>query len=219
MLKIVLIFIFLAFVGNMVFLDYLFVSQNEKLISLQSRISQLASRETTLITSPPVVETASGSAEVVQTQTNNACPASCVSLISTVKTAAPAKISPTSVAPSSKGEFVIPLGSGTVSTANAWTDIYTAQGSVDTSNYSKIKAIYFEVVMHAPNGGDVKAKLYDVSTPFSYDGQVLSTSSQNGQLLSILVPLISGNKTYRVQLSSSVAPGVLDSARIRIVTQ
>lgn len=214
----------------MLFLDFVYVSQRDSLQSVKTQLDQANTKLQKLsleqANSSPV-DLGSGAAQAVvqpvaQT-TNSACPQSCVTLINNVKNAIPkVGTSPATKASTTttKGEYVIPLGSGDVSSNGVWVDDYGAQGVVDTFAYANIKAIYFEVVMHLPNGqGEMRAKLIDDSTPFSYDGQVLTSQSQTGQLLSVQVPLVSGRKTYHVQLYSSIGEGVLDSARIRIVTQ
>lgn len=222
--------IFLGFIGiflvaNVVFLDYMFVNQKESVVGLQTRIGQMAFslKEYSNQNNVPVSVVASGSGNLVQTPLSTACPQSCISLINNVKNTTAKPVSPVPSKPgvtTSKAEYVVPMGSGVVNTIGSWVDSYSAQATVDTSAYSKIKAIYFEVVMHLPNAtGEMRAKLIDDSTPFSYDGQVVTTTSGTGQLLSVQVPLVSGKKTYHVQLYSTISPGVMDIARIRIVTQ
>lgn len=198
----------------MLFLDYLFVNQNSKTSDLSLRVEKLAdSAPNDSIGSVPAQEV------------SNVCPTSCMTAfnaaIANIKVPAGTNtIVNKTTTVSQKGEYIIPLGSGTVNERGNWVNAYTAQGSFNTANYSAIKAFYFEVVMHLPNGtGELKAKLIDDSTPFSYDGQVLTTTSASGQLLSVQMPLISGNKTYHVQLYSTISPGILDFARIRVVTQ
>ena len=219
MIKIFLLLVLFVFVGNMLFLDYLFVNQNSKTSDLSLRVGQLA--DNVKLLSNQNQTTTSPTAPIK----NDSCPISCTTAINSaianikVQTGTNTIVNKTT-AVSQKGEYIIPLGTGTVDEQGKWVDAYTAQGSFNTANYSAIKAFYFEVVMHLPDGsGELKAKLIDDSTPFSYDGQVLSTTSRSGQLLSVQMPLISGNKTYHVQLYSTISPGVLDSARIRVVTQ
>jgi len=116
-------------------------------------------------------------------------------------------------------EFYIPLGSGEVTTNDKWVDIYSAQATINKSNYPTLKAAYFEAVMHIPNAqGELKARLFEATLPFTY-GDYLKTQSGTGELVSIPVILQSGTRTYRVQLNSQIGTGVLDSARIRIVTE
>lgn len=210
----------------MLFLDYMLAHQNNRLDDLTLKLatatdsikflSNQQSRLTPSVTGTPAAQVVSN---------NNSCPSSCMTAINNAIANIKKPVGTTTVVNktttvSNKGEYIIPLGSGTVNELNTWVNAYTAQGTFDTANYSGIKAFYFEVVMHIPNAdGEMRAKLIDDSTPFSYDGQVLTTKSGTGQLLSVQMPLISGNKSYHVQLYTTISSGVLDSARIRIVTQ
>ncbi len=117
-------------------------------------------------------------------------------------------------------EFIIPLGPGTIDAVNTWADIYTAQTTINTADYPPIQQAYFEVIMHIPNTtGEMSAQLYDTSTPYLFSGQVLTTTSGTGQLLSAPFPIQQGSKNYHVQLYTSISQGVLDSSRIRLLTQ
>ena len=120
---------------------------------------------------------------------------------------------------SKQTEFYIPLGSGEVTANDQWVNIYSAQATIDRNNYPGLKAAYFEAVMHIPNAqGEMKARLYETTLPFVY-GDFLRTQSGIGELVSIPINLQTGTRTYRVQLNNQIGTGILDSARIRIVTQ
>lgn len=221
MFKIAFILIFLMIAGNLLLLDFFIVSQRESVIDLRSRVAQLASGLKKYSDQSPMASPAA-SVQVVTTTTNNSCPQTCVNLINGVKALIPLKTTSILSVPktSTKGEYVITLGTGSVNEVSTWVDAFTAQAIVDSSNFPGVKTYFFEVVMHIPTAqGEVRARLIDDSTPFVYDGQQLKTTSGTGQLVSIQVPLISGKKTYHVQLHTSIAPAVLDSARIRVVTQ
>lgn len=126
---------------------------------------------------------------------------------------------PAPVVKSQPKEFIISLGSGTISETDKWVDIYGAQATINTDNYPKIKSAYFEVVMHIPNAqGEMQAKLVETTMPFYY-GEILRTQSGTGVLLSTPIFLKTGNRNYRVQLFNQIGTAVLDSARIRIVTE
>lgn len=154
------------------------------------------------------------------------CDEECVALINATIDEKIAKIKiPTAQAPkpvatvAKSRELIIPIGGGVVDNINTWTDVYTAQAQINTSDYPPIQQAYFEVVMHIPNGtGEMSARLYDTTTPYLYAGQTLSTTSQTGQLLSVPFPIQSGTLNYHIQLYTSISQGVLDSSRIRLVT-
>ena len=123
------------------------------------------------------------------------------------------------VTPAKSQEFIIPLGSGQTGQTDQWVDIYAAQATIIKENYPSLKQAYFEAVMHVPNAqGELKARLYETTMPFVY-GDYLKTQSGTGQFVSIPMILQSGTRTYRVQINNQIGTGVLDSARIRIVTE
>lgn len=205
--------------ANLVLLDFFFVKQKNDLLDFQTRLTQI-----TPITQFSVA-TSSAEQQII---ISNSCPQSCLGIITNAtKSAAVAApvVKPQStqsllapIAPPSVKEFFIPLGTGSVTALNTWTDINTAQATFDTANYPSITTAYFEVIMHTAQG-EVKARLYDTTTPFIYAGEQVSTTSNTGQLVSKQVPIRSGLKTYKVQMYTTITTGTLDQARIRIVTQ
>lgn len=204
--------------ANLILLDFFFVKQKNDLLDFQTRLTQIAPLTQTQL---PI---ASISAEP-QNVIFNSCPQSCLGIITNATKSAIVVTKPQStqsllapIAPPSVKEFFIPLGTGSLTTLNSWTDINTAQATFDTANYPSMTAAYFEVIMHT-NQGEVKARLYDTTTPFIYSGEQVSTTSNTGQLVSKQVPIRSGLKTYKVQMYTTIDTGTLDQARIRIVTQ
>lgn len=200
---------------NLILLDFFLVKQRNDLLDFQTKLIQLT----------PVTQIISSPSAEPQVIISNSCPQSCLGIITNAtKSAAPiVKVQSTQsllapVTPPSVKEFFIPLGTGSLTALNTWTDINTAQASFDTANYPSITAAYFEVIMHT-NQGEVKARLYDTTTPFIYAGEQVSTTSNTGQLVSKQVPIRSGSKTYKVQMYTTITTGTLDQARIRIVTQ
>ncbi len=116
-------------------------------------------------------------------------------------------------------EFIVTLGGGAITETDKWVDIPSAQASINSENYPGLKAVYFEVVMHIPNAqGEVRAKLVETTLPFYY-GEILKTQSGTDVTLSTPMFLQPGNRNYRVQLYNQIGTAVLDSARIRIVTE
>lgn len=202
---------------NLILLDFFLVKQRNDLLDFQTRITQL-------VPVTQIISSSSGEPQVIISNSNS-CPQSCLEIIANAtKSAAPvAKVQSTQsllapITPPSVKEFFIPLGTGSLTTLNAWTDINTAQATFDTANYPPITAAYFEAIMHT-NQGEVKARLYDTTTPFVYSGEQVTTTSTTGQLVSHIIPIRGGAKTYKAQMYTTIDTGVLDSARIRIVTQ
>lgn len=202
--------------ANLVLLDFFFVKQKNDLLDFQTRLTQLAP-QTQFPLSPLIISSPSAS-----------CPQSCLGIITNATKSATVTapvVKPQStqsllapIAPPSVKEFFIPLGTGSLTTLNTWTDINTAQATFDTANYPSMTAAYFEAIMHT-NQGEVKARLYDTTTPFIYAGEQVTTTSNTGQLVSKQVPIRNGLKTYKVQMYTTITTGTLDQARIRIVTQ
>lgn len=226
---------------NLVLLDFLVVSQRSSTLDLSTRVGTLSESFKTLTAriygvnfsdtngqkSPSELITfpSGGSADV--------CSSTCVSMIRSATASAikvmsqqqsqtqtttvytPPKVTTTAT---SKGEFFIPLGSGTVSLGTDWTDINSAQAIFDAANFGSIKAAYFEVFIRT-DSGQVSARLFDTSTPaILFSSQVTSTSSTS-TFFSAPITLSAGNKTYRVQMKSTISTGVLDQARVRIIVQ
>lgn len=232
LIKIVLGFIGAIFIVNVLLLDFFFVSQRSSLLDFQTRLSQLSDSfrilggrlYTASGESSPSAELAPLMPVVVN---NNSCPVSCLDLISLSTSAAklstrsliaPVFQSTTPTTSSTKGEFFVPLGSGSVNQTNDWTNIDSAQATFDAGNYGSIKAAYFEVFLHTQSG-EVHARLFDSSTPTVFFATDLKSSSMTAQFLSAPVTLSSGIRIYKVQMYSTIASGFLDQARIRIVTQ
>lgn len=221
-------FVAAVFAVNVLLLDFFFVAQRNSLLDFQTRLTQLA--DSFKILGGRLYTTSSGEQKIIPiAEPNNACPVACLDLISLSTSAAKlstrslvAPVFPTSTTTtptsSNKGEFFVPLGTGSVATLNQWVDVNTAQATFDTGTYSAITAIYFEAIMHVAQG-EVRARLYDTTTPFIYDGEQVRTTSATGQLVFAQVPLRTGSKTYKVQMYSNISTGFLDQARIRIVTQ
>lgn len=220
-------------VANVILLDFFFVSQRSTVIDLQTRILQIGDNIKTL---GGVISNANPAAPVAQTPGTavgvpteqlltggNTCPQSCVTLINASKstsTIAPV-VQQTSVVHG--GEYFVPMGSGSVlsteATSSNWKTIDGAQATFDAANYGTIKAAYFETFAHVDTNGEVHTRLLDVTTPAIFWSTDKSTNQTTSTFLSTPIVLTPGNKTYKVQMYSSLSTGILDQARIRIVVQ
>ncbi len=221
MIKVVLMLVFLLFVGNMLLLDYFFVDQRNNLLEASGKVTALTQEVRLLALGNNSQQASSGSAPTGFTPTNS-CPQTCLSAIASavgnVKPSAPL-IAPVIQTLNQKGEYFIPLGTGSVDSTANWTDITSAQAAFDAGNYSSIKSVYFEVFLHTTSGGEVHARLFDATTPAVFFNTDLKSTSATSEFLSVPITLKTGQKTYRVQMYSNVAAGFLDQARIRIVAQ
>lgn len=220
---IVLAFVGLVLVANLVLLDYLFFQQRSQISDLSTRAGTLAD-SLKLLGSRMFGEVQPSGGQT--TQTLNTCPGSCVSLITSAtasgRTATSSLLAPVvqTVAPAARGEYFVPMGSGTVSVGNNWQFIESAQATFDAANFGNIKQAYFEAIMHLnPPNGELHARLFDITTPSIFWGTDVKTILGTAQFLSAPITLTGGQKTYKVQMYSTLSPGVLDQARIRIVTQ
>jgi len=222
-LYIILGFIGLILVVNLVALDFFLVSQRNDLLDFQTRLTQLS--ESFQLLGGRILTTSGTTTPVaVKPVTDSGCPMSCVGLITmatiSAKTTTTVYSPPvsTSVSSTAKGEYFVPLGSGSVGAGSDWTNIDSAQATFDAGSYGAIKQAYFEVFIHVDNG-QVQARLFDATSPAVFWGSVLTSTSKTSQFLSAPIILSSGSKTYKVQMTSNLVSGVLDQARIRIVTQ
>lgn len=155
--------------------------------------------------------------------TNDAvCPASCTSLISSIKSSSatvPAAIIKSS-SPTAK-EYYIPLGSGTTLKSN-WEDITATETLIDPSNYPGVKEIYFVASLRNPTqNGQIEAQLYNVTDKNPVWGsQVIMNGPASQTIQSEKIALPAGTKLYRVQLKSSLQfAAYLDNAKVRIITE
>lgn len=232
----VLGFIGTVFVANVLLLDFFIVGQRNNLADFQTKLGQLSENFRILggrlydATGGQIATPSAGTTTPISllNPVNNAvCPTSCVDLIAlsteagrvSTRSLINAPYAPVTTTVSSKGEYFVPLGSGSISsTGTTWTDIGSAQASFDAGNYSSIKAAYFEAILRTQSG-EVHARLFDTTTPAILWGSDVSTQSNASTFLSGQITLSPGQKTYRVQMYSTIAPGYLDQARVRIVTQ
>ena len=227
-LRILIILPFLILLANLAFLDYSYLNANKQREQLSldktdllEKVMVLEDRLDRMNLSNYIVATPAGQTSVAN---SDSCPLSCAALINTSISAIKSTPSTTTKPATTvtqvnqKGEYYIPLGSGQVTQLNIWVTIDSAQATLDTTNFPKIKQAYFEAILRT-DSGEVKARLYDVSTPYIYAGNEARTDSFTGKLISVPINLQPGSKSYKVQLYSTISTGVLDSARIKLVTQ
>lgn len=176
---------------------------------------------------------------------SNACPASCLSEISQATKNATLSIMPTTppaesdsapaggttptpiekplsqiqTAPSVK-EFFVPFGSGSNS-SDDWQDIAGLRATLDPANYGSIKTVTFEATVRIPTGNEIAyVRLYNATDKHPVWFSDVSLEGGTPQLLiSKPITLDSGNKTYQIQMKTSLKfQAFLDQARLRIIT-
>lgn len=166
----------------------------------------------------------------------NSCPASCMSEISNATKGATLSIkpiptpTPTSVekpvsqiqaqASSSVKEFFVPFGTGSNS-SDDWQDVGGLRATLDPANYGNIKTVIFEASVRIPTGNETAyVRLYNVTDKHPVWFSDVSLEGGTAQLL-VSKPIIldSGNKTYQVQMKTSLKyPAFLDQSRLHIIT-
>ncbi len=172
------------------------------------------------------------------TSDSNECPAACLVAINQAKPVAPDLPQPTPIitaspvptaffAPASTGqsvqtttvkEFFVPLGGGTTTSSN-WVTLSGLETQVDSNNYNNIKSVFFEASLRLPTGnGRFYARLINISDNTPLEETVVYIEGSQGQRREIQFSLRSGNKTYGVQIRSTLGfEGILDMARIKII--
>jgi len=114
-------------------------------------------------------------------------------------------------------EYYVPLGHAALATENfSWGDT-GVETTLDLGNYPGVKEVNFDATLYAP-AGHVEARLYNISDSNALlDSTILGTTQDPKFYRSGNVVLPSGNKTYRVQMRTSLhVVAQMDNARIRI---
>jgi len=118
-------------------------------------------------------------------------------------------------------EYFVPLGSGSTK-ASDWTDIPGMSATIDSTNYSKIKSVTFQISLRIPTAnGTVYARLFNKTdqhpvwfSEVSSEGPI-STIKQASS-----ITLDSGSKLYQVQMKNTLQyESIADSAQIKITLQ
>lgn len=165
---------------------------------------------------------------------SNACPASCLSEISQATKSATLFSKPTSVPtpiptvkPVSQAqvgslvkEFFVPFGSGSNS-SDDWQDIPGLKATLDPANYGSIKTVTFEATIRIPTGNEIAyARLYNTTDKHPVWFSDVSLEGGTPQLLiSKPITLDLGNKTYQIQMKTSLKfQAFLDQSRLHIIT-
>ena len=167
---------------------------------------------------------------------SNSCPVSCLSEISNATKGAAFSIKPppsltpapvikttsqvqTPIASSVK-EFFVPFGAGSNS-SDDWQDISGLRATLDPANYGSIKTVIFEATIRIPTGNEIAyVRLYNATDKHPVWFSDVSQEGGTPQLLtSKPIMLDSGNKTYQVQMKTSLKyPAYLDQSRLHIIT-
>jgi len=201
-LKTVVIFFCLLSAGNLLLLDYLYISaEKAKPGSPSDLLTVPQTQPTPLPTEPPAV-----------------CPSACLDLISQVSSSGPTPA--TAKSTPRKQEFSVSFGGGS-SRAGDWTDIPAAEAYIDGTKYAKILETVFEAGVQIPNGNQtVSVRLFNVTDQHPvWFSEVFHSGSEPKLLISPPITLEAAPKLYRVQLKTSMKDlAVLTEARVRITS-
>jgi hypothetical protein len=220
-LKILIFIICIAAISNLIYVD-LFIFKNSKPKNEENKI---------VVTPNPTPDYA-----------DQACPNSCLSAIyqstkspnnipqvtvptitpdiSVSKNPSPTTV-PTASVTSQIKEFYISFGSGTNSSGD-WEDVGGLKTSIDSSNFPSIKSAVFEASVSIPTGNQTAyARLFNETDKHPVWYSDVSLDGGIPQLLvSKPITLDSGNKTYKIQMKTSLKyQAVLNQARIHIIVK
>ncbi len=210
------IFVFLVLL-NLLFLDFILVNSQKNQVV----------KKTVFVPTPSI---------------SNTCPASCLSEINnatrsstpsinftptpiftptpTIRPASPTQTPTQTQTTSSVKEFFVPFGIGSNS-SNDWQDVLGLSVTLNPANYGNIKTVTFESTIRIPTGNEIAyARLYNSTDKHPVWYSDVSLEGGTPQLLiSKPITLDSGNKTYQVQMKTSLgSTAFLDQSRLHIIT-
>jgi len=157
------------------------------------------------------------------------CPQSCIDRINKVEASLSEKVSsqsllfqttPTQQTATQPKQFFITIGSGTGS-SDDWQDVPGLQVTIDSSQYGKIKAAYFETSVYVPNANqEVYVRLYNVTDnhPVWYSDLTFNNAGVAQTQTTQPIILENGNKAYKVQMRTQLRASTNINSRIRIDT-
>jgi hypothetical protein len=117
-------------------------------------------------------------------------------------------------------EFFVPFGIGSNS-SDDWQDVAGLSVTIDPQNYGSIKTVVFEATVRIPTGNETAyVRLYNITDKHPVWFSDVSLDGGSAKLLvSKPITLDSGNKTYQVQMKTSLkSPAFLDQSRLHITT-
>lgn len=216
--------IFLCGIILNVFLLYYF------LFSLRNEIMSLKKEEDTPSINNVNLEPTVSTAPVVSTNSGTLACSDCLTQIADLKQQL-AKISTPVIKETQKTvstpvdtyvkEYYVYIGDGN-STAKDWTDVSWLKVDIDTAKYKKIKSVRFEGTLSNPSGvGTVSVRLFNKTDQHPVWFSDLSMEGPTDTFKqSDSITLDSGNKTYQVQMKSTLGAKVFAySARVKITLE
>ena len=209
--------IILTFI-NLLFLN-LTVFGNKKTPQILEKIIPSMTVDTKSVDNPCSPTCLSQVNEIVKEATRSYKPAITIT-IAPVATSTPKPTPQTQSSNFSVKEFFIPFGSG-VNSSDDWEDVGGLKASIDSENYGDVKTITFEASIRIPTGNQTAyVRLYNATDKHPvWSSDVSLDGGTPALLVSKPITLDNGNKTYQVQMKTSLKySAILDQARLHIVT-
>lgn len=212
---------------NVLVLDYMVFFAKPKSIVQNIQLSNPTQETTILPTSNRQTQTtASNNTQPAAAAVT--CPNTCMAAIKTAteslkltQTVVNNTTAQSSPATSSPQEYFIPFGSGSGASQGTYTSLSALSAYVNTTLYTSISTVTFEVSATIPNGNQsATIQLYNATDGYVIPNSQVSISGGTPQLLiSPNITLPTGNKLYQVQINTQLnSPIVIDQARLHITT-
>ncbi len=220
-LKIIFIVLGILVLGNLVFLDFVFVKQKKP------ELTNPAAILTSTLTPAPKPTTGNSVSEcgqdcltTIKQEVKKAVDE--ISITQTTGTEGTVIPSPTPIRAKNPSFLYLPIGSSGSTSSTSWIDIPGTEFYFDLVDYSGLKAVRWEINLRSfLAGNNVSSRIYDVSNSRAVDGSELSTTSGISVLLrSGDLTIWRGNNLYRIQAKSeSGNPVYLDAPRLKITLE
>lgn len=215
---------------NIAFLDYHILFRANTPLVQNINLSNPSNPGSTA--NPSGQESQTVQTEPGQTKTaDNTCAPSCLDAIKAataslklnptiIITQVPAQTTTTTQS-SGPQEYFIPFGAGSGTSQGTYTTLPALSAYVNTSNYSSISTVTFEVSAQIPNGNQsISIQLYNSTDGYAIPNSQVTMSGGTPQLLiSPNITLPAGNKLYQVQINTQLNSSItIDQARLHITT-
>ncbi len=210
--NILFLLLFLIFL-NLLYLDYMILQKPSVNLSETTQVSPQSTNNNSFCSQSCVDKISS-----VRDLITNVTPTALLTPISTPK-AVQNTISNTLSNPK---DYYVPFGSGSGNSSD-WQSVAGVSAYVDSTAYSNIKTVIFEVSLHIPTGNETASvRLYNATDGREITGSQLDFNGNTNSVLlsSQSINLDYGNKLYVVQIKTQLSyQTILDQARVHITTK
>lgn len=218
-LRIFLVFIALAAILNLGFLDWRL--WREKKEPQAENISVRVLPTPTPLVFPVVEESSPSGQKLILQESEENCSQACLLAIDkAVNTTQASSVTPSPSASSGKIVY-LPLGSGSIKSQD-WIDVPGLVSYIDPGNYGKIKTVIFEASLRIPTAnGRIYVRLYNKNDgrPVWFS-EISSESAASTLIQSSPITFDGGNKLYQVQAKTTMGfESFIDFARLKFITE